>query len=238
MAAAAAPYVAWMSATATQAEQTAAQAEAAAAAYDAAFAATVPPPVIAANRAQLAALITTDVLGQNTAAIAATEAQYTEIWAQDAAVMSGYAAASATVTELTPFAQPQQTTNLGGPAAQSAAVSHAAAAPAGTQQSTLSQLMSTLPTTLQGMASPSTSSPAQGMSGVLRLLLAGCSGNSSLDSLWQRWGPNANIWNTIFSSGFYMPSNTIAPFLGLLGGQTAGNAVGEAAGQAAFRRAR
>src|SRR5437879_13128855 len=54
MAAAAAPYVTWMSTTAGQAEQTAAQAKAAAAAYEAAFAMTVPPPVIAANRAQLA----------------------------------------------------------------------------------------------------------------------------------------------------------------------------------------
>ena len=50
MAAAALPYIAWMGTTAARAEQTAAQAEAAAAAYEAAFAATVPPPVITANR--------------------------------------------------------------------------------------------------------------------------------------------------------------------------------------------
>lgn len=48
MAAAAAPYVAWMSATAALAREAAAQASAAAAAYEAAFAATVPPPVVAA----------------------------------------------------------------------------------------------------------------------------------------------------------------------------------------------
>src|SRR5262249_50769698 len=52
---------------------------------------------------------------------------------------------------------------------------------------------------------------------------------------------NANVWNTIFSSGFYMPSNTIAPFLGLLGQQAAdtasgaGQAVGEAIGEAGGR---
>lgn len=40
---------------------------------------------------------------------------------------------------------------------------------------------------------------------------------------------NANIWNTIFSSGFYMPSNTLAPFLGLAGAPAAGDAVGQAA---------
>jgi PPE-repeat protein len=51
MAAAAAPYTAWMSGTAAQAEQTANQARMAAAAYETAFMATVPPPVIATNRA-------------------------------------------------------------------------------------------------------------------------------------------------------------------------------------------
>ena len=51
MAAAVAPYLTWMSATAAQSEQAASQARAAAAAYEAAFAMTVPPAVIAANRA-------------------------------------------------------------------------------------------------------------------------------------------------------------------------------------------
>ena len=46
MAAAAAPYVGWMNATAASAAQTAGQAQAAASAFEAAFAATVPPPVI------------------------------------------------------------------------------------------------------------------------------------------------------------------------------------------------
>jgi PPE-repeat protein len=233
MAAAATPYVAWMSTTAAQAEQTAAQAEAAAAAYEAAFAATVPPPVVAANRAQLMALIATNILGQNTPAIAATEAQYAEMWAQDAAAMYGYAGSSAAATRLTQFTQPQQTTSPGGLTAQSAAVTQAVATQAGTQQTTLSQLMSTLPNALQGLASPSSSSSSPGTSGVLGLLTGSGSGSSSLDNLWTNFGPDANIWNTIFSSGFYMPSNTMAPFLGLLGAQAAGNAVGDAAGQAA-----
>jgi PPE-repeat protein len=76
MAAAAATYVDWLTATATQAEQTAAQAKVAASAYATAFAITVPPPVIADNRALLTALVAANLLGQNTAAIAATEAQY------------------------------------------------------------------------------------------------------------------------------------------------------------------
>src|SRR5262245_22958485 len=46
MAGAAAPYVAWMTATAEQAEMAGAQAQAVASAFDAAFAMTVPPPMI------------------------------------------------------------------------------------------------------------------------------------------------------------------------------------------------
>ena len=103
MAAVATPYVAWMSTTAAQAEQTATQATAAAAAYETAFAATVAPALIAANRAQLSSLVATNVMGQNTAAIAANEAQYAEMWAQDSAAMYGYAASSASATSLTPF---------------------------------------------------------------------------------------------------------------------------------------
>src|ERR1700730_3504446 len=76
MAAAAGPYVDWMSTTAAPAEQTGYQARSAAAAYDAAFGMTVPPAVVAANRAQLAALVATNVIGQNTPAIAATEAHH------------------------------------------------------------------------------------------------------------------------------------------------------------------
>ncbi|MBV9353536.1 MAG: PPE family protein, partial [Mycobacterium sp.] len=76
MAAATAPYVGWMHTAAAAAQHAASQAMASAAAYEAAFTMTVPPPVIAANRAQLAALVATNFLGQNTPAIAATEAQY------------------------------------------------------------------------------------------------------------------------------------------------------------------
>ena len=127
MAAAAAPYVAWMGATAQQAELAAAQAQAAAGAYAAAFAATVPPPEIAANRALLMMLIATNFFGQNTPAIAATEAQYAEMWAQDAAAMYGYAASSAAATaQVTPFTAAPQTTNLAGLAAQGAASAQSA----------------------------------------------------------------------------------------------------------------
>src|ERR1700744_5825174 len=125
MAAAAAPQVAWLSSTAGLAEHVASQAVAAAGAYEAAFAMTVPPTVVAANRALLTALLVTNFLGQNTAAIAATEAQYAEMWAQDAAAMYGYAGASAAAATLTPFSAAAATTNQAGLAGQAAAVAQA-----------------------------------------------------------------------------------------------------------------
>jgi PPE-repeat protein len=131
MAAAAAPYAAWMNTTAAQAEQTAAQAQAAVSAYESAFGMTVPPAEIAANRAQLASLVATNILGQNTPAIAATEALYAEMWAQDAAAMYGYAGSSATASQLTPFAAPQPTTNAAGESGQAAAVAQATSTSAG-----------------------------------------------------------------------------------------------------------
>ncbi len=94
MAAAAAPFIAWLQSTATQAAQTGAQATAAAGAYETAFAGTVPPPVIAANRALLAALVATNILGQNTPAIAATEMHYLEMWIQDGMTMDTYSVTS------------------------------------------------------------------------------------------------------------------------------------------------
>lgn len=229
MTAAAAPYVAWMSVTAVRAEQAGAQAEAAAAAYEAAFAATVPPPVIEANRAQLMALIATNVLGQNAPAIAATEAQYAEMWSQDAMAMYGYAGASAAATQLTPFTEPVQTTNASGLAAQSAAIAHATGASAGAQQTTLSQLIAAIPSVLQGLSSSTAATSASGPSGLLGIL---GSGSSWLDKLWALLDPNSNFWNTIASSGLFLPSNTIAPFLGLLGGVAAADAAGDVLGEA------
>jgi len=126
MSATAAPYMAWLYATAEQAQQTAMQARAAAAAYELAHAMTVPPLAVAANRAQLAMLIATNFFGQNTAAIAFCEAQYGEYWAQDAAAMYGYASgATAATTMLPAFSAPRQTTNESGLTAQNAAVNNA-----------------------------------------------------------------------------------------------------------------
>ncbi|MEB3072035.1 PPE family protein [[Mycobacterium] vasticus] len=149
MAAAAAPYVQWMGTTAAQAEQAASQARAAAAAYEAAHAATVPPPVITANRTTLATLVATNLLGQNLPAIAANQAEYGAMWAQDAAAMYGYAAGSAAATTLTPFNPPPQNTNPTGDANQTAAVANAGATTGSTAASALATLAG--PTAAQGV---------------------------------------------------------------------------------------
>jgi PPE-repeat protein len=159
MAAAATPYLDWMTTTAGQAEQTATQARSAAAAYEAAFAMTVPPAVIAANRSLLMTLIATNVLGQNTAAIAATEVHYAEMWAQDATAMYGYAGSAAVASTLTPFAEPPPTTNPAGGAQQ-------AAAAAQSSTSGGSQLMSAIPQALQGLATAA-AAPADPVSDLL-----------------------------------------------------------------------
>jgi PPE-repeat protein len=146
MTATAALYMGWLQTTAEQTKQTAMQARAASAAYEQAYAMTVPPPAVTANRTQLTSLIATNFFGQNTAAIAATEAQYAEYWAQDAAAMSGYAASSSAATQLPRFSSPRQTTNASGLTAQSASVNQAnltaaASSPAAQAVSAAAQLM-------------------------------------------------------------------------------------------------
>ena len=149
MAASAAPQTEWLRSTAAQASQAGAQAKAAASAYESAFSMTVPPAEVAANRAQLMTLQATNLLGQNAAAIAANEVAYGEMWAQDVAAMYGYAGAAKSATQVTPFAEPQQATNSGGLATQSAAVTQAGGTSAGNAQSA----MSAVPSALQSLES-------------------------------------------------------------------------------------
>lgn len=121
------PYVGWLQSSAARTELAAGQAAAAASAHETAFAMTVPPPAVAANRAQLAALLATNFLGQNAPAIAATEAEYFEMWAQDAAAMYAYASSSASAAQLTDFDEPPEVADPSGLTRQAAAVSAAAA---------------------------------------------------------------------------------------------------------------
>ena len=188
MAAAAAPYVAWINAIGAQAEATGTQAKLAAGAYEAAFAATVPPPVIAANRALLATLIATNILGQNTPAIAATEAQYMEMWAQDAAAMYGYAASSATASQLTPFAEPPQTTNQSAAPMQAAAVTQSSAQ----SGSNTAVQLSHLSTTMQAVSNVGSAAP-----------------NAGTTSTGLTVPPIVQNWNTFWSAatGVYSPQS-------------------------------
>jgi PPE-repeat protein len=157
MRAAATRYASWLSATGEQVKVAARQASAAAAAYEAAFAATVPPAVIAENRALLQSLVATNIFGQNTAAIAATETQYGEMWAQDATTMYAYASGSAAASRLTSFAEPPQTTDPSGTGSQDAAVSRAVTTSAGNQlnPTAMTQVVNTVPNVLQTLAGES-----------------------------------------------------------------------------------
>ncbi|AGZ48933.1 PPE family protein [Mycobacterium kansasii] len=212
MVAAVAPYVSWMAVTAAQAHQTAGQLKSAIAAYEAAFTATVPPPEIEVNRALLAALVATNILGQNTPAIMATEAQYTEMWAQDAAAMYGYAGASAAATTLTPFNQPPTTSNPGGMATQAAAVSQVAAAAAGpSTQSMLSPLsqLAAVPNALQSLALGGGSfDPVALLENFL---------GTQLGTDVNTFAMNVGNW-TLVLSGFLFTASGITPLLGGLYG--------------------
>lgn len=163
MATAAAPYAAWLATAGAQAEEAAGQARAAAAAYETAFGATVPPALVTANRTLLTQLVATNVLGQNTAMIGATEGAYEEMWAQDAAAMYGYAASSSGATTLTQFDEPPRTTNADGQPAQTAAVAQATNNSAASQsQAALTRTMSSVPQKLQNLSESSPSGPSTG----------------------------------------------------------------------------
>ena len=160
MSAAAQPYITWLDTTSAQLRVAATQATASAAAYEAAFAASIPPPAILANRTALAALVATNILGQNTPAIAANEALYGEFWAQDAAAMYGYASsASAASSTLTPLTPPAQNTNPAGQGQQAAAVSNAAGSN-GTS-SALNNTLGGLQNASSSAANPAAALPAQ-----------------------------------------------------------------------------
>ena len=99
-------YVSWLSAAAAQAEAASGQASAIAAAFESALAATVQPAVVAANRALVQALASTNWFGLNAPAIMDTEAAYEAMWASDVAAMFGYHAdASAAIAQLAPWQQ-------------------------------------------------------------------------------------------------------------------------------------
>jgi PPE-repeat protein len=122
MAAAAAPYVVWLMACAAQCQQAGVAATANALAYETARIGHAHPSIIAANRSELVALIATNFLGVNSAAIAENEAEYQTFWSADAAAMYGYAATAAgNLAAMIPSVPAGPTADPAGVAAQAAA---------------------------------------------------------------------------------------------------------------------
>ncbi|WP_236976455.1 PPE family protein [Mycobacterium kiyosense] len=151
MAAAAQPFSVWLSCTADCLAFAGEQARASAAAFETAFRATVPPAEVAANRARLTQLTATNTFGQNVSAIAAAEARYGEMWAQDAAAMYGYAASSAAAGRLDALRSPS-------------AVADPAAAPA--QQTALAHLVDSGPNAVLSLAAPAASTSPAAVGGI------------------------------------------------------------------------
>lgn len=173
MAGAVAPYVSWINATASLAAQAGAQVKAAGAAFEAAFAITVPPALVTSNRSTLAALVATNIFGQNTPAIAATEAQYLQMWAQDVAAMNGYATAATSAAQVAAFSTPPATTNVPATAATPAAGITDGA-------SVLAGLTNFGAGVQAALSSISTSGPLAGVLGPLETALNGALGTTAL----------------------------------------------------------
>jgi PPE-repeat protein len=133
MAAAAEPYITWLQSTAAEAAQTGAQAKAAAGAYQTAYASMVPPPVITANRAELTTLVANNFLGQNTGAIAQNEAEYLDMWIQDALGMDTYQMNSTSASAALPAQTAAPLVTSGAQAAAPAASAAASSADATSQ---------------------------------------------------------------------------------------------------------
>src|ERR1700722_1188856 len=125
------PYVTWLRTTAQQAQQTAAAAQSAAAAFSSVQASVVPTATVAANRMRLAQLLATHVFGRNLPAIAQTESQYQTMWANNAAAMTRYQAASSQASTLPQLTSPTSTTNPSALSTQSSSATPAAATSSG-----------------------------------------------------------------------------------------------------------
>ncbi|HWS94779.1 MAG TPA: PPE family protein [Mycobacterium sp.] len=150
---AAAPYIDWLDATATQAERAATAAAAAASAHETVLAAMVPPSAINTNRVQRKSLAKANCLGQTSPAIADAEAEYEQMWARDADTMYAYAGASADASTMTPFTSPPTPAvpdNQGAAVIQASGTWTLKSAPE--VISAGHQVMSTIPKTLQELS--------------------------------------------------------------------------------------
>ena len=123
------PYIAWLHTTAAQAAQMSTAATTMASSFVATQTAVVHPSVVTANRTMLAHLIATNFFGINFPAIAATEAQYMQMWADNTTAMLGYHATSLQTMAMPTFTPPSPMTTPTATAAQTAAAAAAAADP-------------------------------------------------------------------------------------------------------------
>ncbi|OBB83568.1 hypothetical protein A5760_10775 [Mycobacterium colombiense] len=228
MAQAAAPYAAWMTTTAAQAEEAATQARSAAAAYETALASSVPPPLIASNRMQSQQLQATNVLGQNTPLIAQLEAQYGEMWAQDAGAMYSYAGQSSSATNVTQFQKAPEVTNQSGQANQAAAVTNASANSTATNTSKTLQSLATpaASSTVKAAATPAATTSTDPLSELWFLLTGQTSLPTSLGGAVNGYSPFASLfYNTeglpYFSTGMANTFTQISKTVGLIGGAPA-----------------
>jgi PPE-repeat protein len=125
------PYISWLHTTAAQAAHISMAATTMSSSFVATQAAVVHPSVVTANRTLLAHLIATNVFGVNFPAIAATEAQYMQMWADNTTAMLGYHATRVQTMAMPTFTSPSPMTAPTANATQAAAVANAAtAAPA------------------------------------------------------------------------------------------------------------
>ena len=85
----------------------------------------VPVASVSANRTRLTQLLATNRFGINLPAIAETEDEYLDMWANNSGAMSRYQAASAQATTLPQFSSPPAIANSAGTAAQASVASAA-----------------------------------------------------------------------------------------------------------------
>ena len=222
MVAAVEPYVSWVSTTAGQAEHAATQASSAAAAFETVFASVVPPPLIAANRAELAQAVSANLLGQYNNLISQLEAQYAEFWSQNATALYGYASSSAAATKISSFTEAPAIAN---PAA--ALTSAATSAPPATSiQSWIQGLLTNVQARIQSLTSPFIGSTATSKSALTEIwfLLTGQTGlPTNLGPIVNGYSPFAGYFNNTeglpyFSVGMGNFGTQIAKSAGWLGG--------------------
>ena len=140
------PYVAWLRTTAQQAQQTAAAAQSAAGAFSSVQASVVPTATVVANRTRLARLLATNMFGRNLPAIAQTESDYQTMWANNAAAMTRYQAASSQASTLPQLTSPTSTTNPSALKTQASSATPAATSSSGTAVSAAASPAGALPT--------------------------------------------------------------------------------------------